>query len=137
MNAVLHFKSSVQYKLFDLQVDKVYYISKGQLKPANKQFSNIPNDYEMTLTNETTIQECTEDLADVPTVKYEFVPIKEIADKPPNAIVGEFKHVIFIQWLLYLAKKKILSSIIYVIAIVNNGIICTELCQSQWLKFIH
>lgn len=97
MNAVLHFKSSVQYKLFDLQVDKVYYISKGQLKPANKQFSNIPNDYEMTLTNETTIQECTEDLADVPTVKYEFVPIKEIADKPPNAIVGEFKHVIFIQ----------------------------------------
>lgn len=43
----------------------------------------------MTLTNETTIQECTEDLQDVPTVKYEFVPINEIADKQPNAIVGK------------------------------------------------
>ena len=73
-------------------MDKVYYISKGQLKPANKQYSNIPNDYEMTLSNDTVIQECVEDLADVPAVKYDFVPIKDIADKPANTIVGEFRH---------------------------------------------
>lgn len=67
----------------------MYYISKGQLKPANKQYSNIPNDYEMTLTNETVIQECTED-SEVPTVKYEFVQISHIADKPSNTIVGKY-----------------------------------------------
>lgn len=44
----------------------------------------------MTLSNDTVIQECTEDLQDVPTVKYEFVPINEIAEKTPNTIVGEF-----------------------------------------------
>lgn len=68
----------------------MYYISKAQLKPANKQYSNIPNDYEMTLNNDSVIQECKEDLEDVPTVKYDFVRISEIADKPPNTIVGEF-----------------------------------------------
>lgn len=67
----------------------MYFISKGQLKPANKQYSNIPNDYEMTLTNETVIQECSED-SEVPVVKYEFVPISQLTEKPSNAIVGTY-----------------------------------------------
>lgn len=70
----------------------MYYISKGQLKPANKQYSNIPNDYEMTLTNETTIQECTED-TEVPTVKYDFIPISDIAEKPKDTIVGKCTQI--------------------------------------------
>lgn len=78
-------------------MDKVYYISKGQLKPANKQYSNIPNDYEMTLSNDSVIQECKEDLEDVPTVKYDFVPINQIADKQANDIVGEFDRNILIM----------------------------------------
>lgn len=78
--------------VFVLQVDKVYYISKGQLKPANKQYSNIPNDYEMTLTNETAIQECTED-TEVPTVKYDFIPISDIAEKPKDTIVGKCTQI--------------------------------------------
>lgn len=78
-------------KFYDMiEVDKVYYISKGQLKPANKQFSNIPNDYEMTLSNETVIQECIDDVGEVPVVKYDFVPISQIAEKAPNTIVGKF-----------------------------------------------
>lgn len=47
----------------------------------------------MTLGNDTVIQECTEDLHDVPTVKYDFVPISQIADKAPTTIVGKFKAV--------------------------------------------
>lgn len=70
-------------------MDKVYYISKGTLKPANKTFSNLPNDYELTLNNDSVIQECVEDLSDIPTVKYDFVPINQIAEKPANTIVGE------------------------------------------------
>lgn len=77
---------------FACQIDKVYYISKGQLKPANKQYSNIPNDYEMTLNNDSVIQECTEDAQDVPTVKYDFIPISQIAEKAPNTIVGMFSN---------------------------------------------
>ncbi|XP_031638224.1 replication protein A 70 kDa DNA-binding subunit-like [Contarinia nasturtii] len=70
-----------------IEVDKVYFFSKGQLKPANKQFSNIPNDYELTLSSDSMIQECKEDLDDVPTVKYDFILIDKISDKQPNTIV--------------------------------------------------
>ncbi|XP_031632411.1 replication protein A 70 kDa DNA-binding subunit, partial [Contarinia nasturtii] len=75
-------------KFYDMiEVDKVYFFSKGQLKPANKQFSNIPNDYELTLSSDSVIQECKEDLDDVPTVKYDFISIDKISDKQPNTIV--------------------------------------------------
>lgn len=68
----------------------MYFFSKGSLKPANKQYSNIPNDYEMTLNNDSVIQECNEDVQDVPKVKYNFIPISQIAETPPNDIVGKF-----------------------------------------------
>lgn len=74
--------------LLHSQVDKVYFISKAQLKPANKQYSNLPNDYEMTLNNDTIIQECTEQ-SGIPAVKYDFLPISQISDKENNAIVGK------------------------------------------------
>jgi ssDNA-binding replication factor A large subunit len=37
-------------KFYDVfQENHVYIISKGQLKPANKKFSRLPNEYELTL----------------------------------------------------------------------------------------
>lgn len=58
------------------------------MKPANKQFSNLPNDYEMSFNNDTVVQECTEQSNDIPAVKYDFVPISQIADLEPNAVIG-------------------------------------------------
>lgn len=74
-------------KFYDLiEVDKVYYISKCQLKAANKQYSKLKNDYEMTLGNDTVIQECT-DTAHVPEIKYNFVPISDIGAMESGAFV--------------------------------------------------
>lgn len=69
-----------------LEVDKVYFISKCQLKAANKQYSKLNNDYEMTLTNDTVIQECT-DVTQIPTIKYSFVPINDIANMEAGNVV--------------------------------------------------
>lgn len=81
--------ADIQKLLF--QVDKIYYISKCQLKPANKQFSTLKNDYEMTMTSETIIQECQENEdVKIPQVKYDFVSIDNIASIEPNALVGKF-----------------------------------------------
>ncbi|KAF5300828.1 hypothetical protein FQA39_LY10950 [Lamprigera yunnana] len=67
-------------KFFDLiEVDKVYYISKCQLKLANKQFSNLKNDYEMTFLNETVVRECQEQSNDIPQTRYDFTSIDKIA----------------------------------------------------------
>lgn len=40
-----------------LEVDKVFFITKCQLKPANKQFCSLKNDYEMCLREDTEVEE--------------------------------------------------------------------------------
>ncbi|XP_031429075.1 replication protein A 70 kDa DNA-binding subunit isoform X2 [Clupea harengus] len=65
---------------------KVYYISKGSLKMANKQYSTLKNDYEMTLNGDSTVIPC-DDSSDVPTLQYSFVPIGDLEAHEKDAIV--------------------------------------------------
>lgn len=69
-------------KFYDLiEVDNVYYFSKCQLKPANKQYSQLKNDYEMTFTGETMVQLCEdEDDGGIPEIKFDLIPISQIAN---------------------------------------------------------
>nr|XP_015223269.1 PREDICTED: replication protein A 70 kDa DNA-binding subunit [Lepisosteus oculatus] len=69
-----------------IEVGKVYYISKGSLKIANKQYTSLKNDYEMTLNNETAIIPC-EDAEDVPLMQFEFIPIAELENKEKDVVV--------------------------------------------------
>lgn len=57
------------------QLGKVYYISKGILKVANKQFKTVQNDYEMTLNENSEVEEVRIEEAFVPETKFNFVPI--------------------------------------------------------------
>ncbi|XP_017485028.1 PREDICTED: replication protein A 70 kDa DNA-binding subunit [Rhagoletis zephyria] len=88
-------------KFYDLiEVDRVYFISKCQLKPANKQFTSLKNDYEMTLTGETMIQACEEDDSDIPEIKYDLVPISQVANLEPRTsidTIGICKEVTELQ----------------------------------------
>lgn len=70
-----------------IEVDKVYFISKGQIKPANKQYSKLKNDYEVTINSDTTIQECTDNVDSIPQMRYNFVPIAELDQQAPNSVV--------------------------------------------------
>lgn len=70
-----------------IEVDKVYYFSKCQLKPANKQYSLLNNNYEMTFTGETLVQPCEEKDSGIPQVQYDFVPISQIINIEPKASV--------------------------------------------------
>lgn len=70
-----------------LEIDKVYYISKCQLKPANKQYSQLKNDYEMTMNSDTQIQPCIEEYSSIPKMKYDLVTITDLADKPADSVV--------------------------------------------------
>ena len=57
------------------QLGKVYYISRGTLKVANKQFKTVQNDYEMTLNENSEVEEASNEAAFVPQTKFNFVPI--------------------------------------------------------------
>lgn len=63
------------YPMFEL--GKVYYISKGSLRVANKQFKTVQNDYEMTL-NENAVVEEAEGESFIPPVQYNFVKIDHL-----------------------------------------------------------
>ncbi|KVH98484.1 Nucleic acid-binding, OB-fold [Cynara cardunculus var. scolymus] len=66
-------------KFFDVfQTGKVYYISKGTLKVANKQFKTVQNDYEMTLNENSQVEEAINEAAFIPETKFNFVPIDEL-----------------------------------------------------------
>lgn len=55
---------------------------------ANKQYSTLKNDYEMTLNGESSVIPC-EDSHDVPTLQCTFVPIGDLEAHDKDAIVGK------------------------------------------------
>ncbi|XP_072248336.1 replication protein A 70 kDa DNA-binding subunit [Leuresthes tenuis] len=69
-----------------IEVGKVYYISRGSLKIANKQYTSVKNDYEMTLNGESSIIPC-EDSCDVPVVQCDFVSIGDLENRDKDAII--------------------------------------------------
>ncbi|XP_046936573.1 replication protein A 70 kDa DNA-binding subunit isoform X1 [Lynx rufus] len=74
-------------KFFPLiDMNKVYYISKGTLKIANKQFTAVKNDYEMTFNNETSVVPC-EDGHHLPTVQFDFTAIGDLENKSKDSLI--------------------------------------------------
>ncbi|XP_046840478.1 replication protein A 70 kDa DNA-binding subunit-like [Xenia sp. Carnegie-2017] len=69
-----------------LEQNKVYYISKGSVKPANKKYSSIKNDYELTFNHDTSIELCTES-KDLPVLQFNFLNIANIEKIEPDQLV--------------------------------------------------
>ncbi|KAK6183944.1 hypothetical protein SNE40_006506 [Patella caerulea] len=74
-------------KFYDmLEVNKVYYVSRATLKTANKQYSSVNNDYEMTFNPDTNIEICEEE-TDLPTMTFDFVQISDLEKHQPNSMI--------------------------------------------------
>ncbi|XP_014241853.1 replication protein A 70 kDa DNA-binding subunit [Cimex lectularius] len=75
-------------KYFDLiEENKIYYISKCILKMANKKFSTLKNDYEMTFTNDTKVIPCVEQDDKIPTLQFNFQSIATIQEAEAGALI--------------------------------------------------
>ncbi|RLN30360.1 replication protein A 70 kDa DNA-binding subunit C-like [Panicum miliaceum] len=73
---------------FDLiEVDKVYLISKGSLKPAQKTFNPLKNDYDIVVDHRTSIEICCGDESSFPMQHYNFRQIREIENMDIVAFV--------------------------------------------------
>ncbi|KAL5183152.1 Replication protein A DNA-binding subunit B [Glycine soja] len=70
---------------------RVYYISKGTLKVANKQFKTVQNDYEMTLNENSEVEEVAGEASFVPETKFNFVQIDQLG---PHVNKSELVDVI-------------------------------------------
>lgn len=70
-----------------LQEGSVYYISTPcRVQLAKKQFSNLPNDYEMTFEHDTVIEKA-EDQSSVPQVRFNFCTLEELQGVEKDATV--------------------------------------------------
>lgn len=81
-------KISPNVRISRIRTLQVYYLSKASLKIANKQYTSVKNDYEMTLNGESTILPC-EESCDVPIMQCDFVSIGDLESRDKDAIVGE------------------------------------------------
>lgn len=66
---------------------KVYLVSRGSIKPAQKNFNHLPNDQEITLDITSIIQPCPEDDTSIPKQTFNFRPISEIESMENNSIL--------------------------------------------------
>lgn len=70
-----------------IEPNQLYYISSASLKTANKQYSNVKNDYEMTFTSSTTVVPCHEESSTIPKISYDFVAINEITNLDKDTLI--------------------------------------------------
>ncbi|EKM79500.1 hypothetical protein AGABI1DRAFT_114047 [Agaricus bisporus var. burnettii JB137-S8] len=88
--------NSVVDELFPrLEDSKVYYISKARVNFAKKKFSNVTNDYELTLERSTQITECHETTG-LPEMRYTFVGLEKLENLNKDAIcdvIGVLKDI--------------------------------------------
>ncbi|AQK79413.1 Replication protein A 70 kDa DNA-binding subunit C [Zea mays] len=70
-----------------IEVDKVYLISKGSLKPAQKKFNSLNHEYEISLDSRTSIEVCADDDSNIPRQQYNFRKISEIENIEKDAIL--------------------------------------------------
>ncbi|XP_051224702.1 replication protein A 70 kDa DNA-binding subunit C [Lolium perenne] len=70
-----------------IEVDKVYLLSRGGLKPAQKQYNHLNNDYEISLDATTSIEVCSSDDSSIPRQQFNFQQISEIANMDKGATV--------------------------------------------------
>ncbi|KAL6619666.1 hypothetical protein ACP70R_034805 [Stipagrostis hirtigluma subsp. patula] len=81
------FNAQVDLYYDKIEVDKVYLISKGTVRPAQKKFNNLNNEYEITLDHSTSIEACSGDDTSIPRQQYNFRQISELENIEIGALV--------------------------------------------------
>ncbi|KAH7107596.1 replication factor-a protein [Auriculariales sp. MPI-PUGE-AT-0066] len=70
-----------------LKENHVYYITKARIQVAKKKFSNLPNEYEMTIDKGTIIEEAVDDDDSVPMQTFQFKALSELNAINNDAII--------------------------------------------------
>lgn len=80
-----------------IEVGKVYLISKGSLKPAQKNFNHLKNEWEIFLEATSTVELCPNEDGSIPRQQFSFRPINEIETADNNSILDVIGIVISVN----------------------------------------
>lgn len=70
-----------------IEVGKVYMVSKGSLKPAQRAYNHLQNDHEITLDTTSIVQPCFDDDKSIPQQQFHFRSISDIEGMENNHVV--------------------------------------------------
>ncbi|KAK7363285.1 hypothetical protein VNO77_05421 [Canavalia gladiata] len=70
-----------------IEVGRVYLISKGSLKPAQKNFNHLKNEWEILLDLTSTVELCPDEDGSIPRQQFSFRPISDIENADNNSIL--------------------------------------------------
>lgn len=122
--------NNVVDKFYDKFVcDCVYYIANGDIKPANKNFSTIKNNFEIILTNDTITDICTDNNFETKEINVEFTKFSEIKHLQPNSIFNTIGVIYELRGLQEIQSKN--SSKIYL----KRDIIIIDTMKQYQLHF--
>ncbi|KAD3641848.1 hypothetical protein E3N88_31072 [Mikania micrantha] len=98
--------NAVADQFFDqIEAGKVYFISKGNVKPAQKAFNHLKNDHEITLDYTSTISPCLDDDCSIPQQQFHFRTIAEIENLDNNTILDIIGVVYSIRPSMSITRK--------------------------------
>ncbi|XP_057967095.1 replication protein A 70 kDa DNA-binding subunit A [Malania oleifera] len=80
-----------------IEVGKVYMISKGNLKPAQKNFNHLKNEWEIFLEATSNVELCQDEDGSIPKQLFSFRPISEIENADNNSIIDIIAIVISVN----------------------------------------
>ncbi|KAK9274578.1 hypothetical protein L1049_021827 [Liquidambar formosana] len=90
--------NAVVDRFYDIiEVGKVYLISKGSLKPAQKNFNHLKNEWEIFLEATSTVELCPDEDGSIPKQQFSFRPISEIETAENNSILDIIGIVISVN----------------------------------------
>lgn len=74
-------------KFYDqIEVSKNYFFANATVKNANKNYSNVKNNFELILTKDSLIQKCTYTNVDFPKIETVFETISKLKTLPVNTL---------------------------------------------------
>lgn len=98
------FNSAAEQYYPIIEFGKVYLISKGSIKPANKKYNVLNHEYEMTLDSGSMVEPC-EDDSKIPGVAFNFRQISDIELLPSETILDVIGVIISISPASIVMKK--------------------------------
>lgn len=90
--------NAVVDRFYDIvEVGKVYMISRGSLKPAQKNFNHLKNEWEIFLEATSTVELCEEEDGSIPKQQFSFRSISEIETADSNSILDVIGIVVSVN----------------------------------------
>jgi len=122
----IFFNDLVDQYADQLQEDHIYYIARGHLKFANKQFSNIPNDFEISADQNTQIVPAQDD-GSIQRGSYEYIRLSDVKTAPETcSVVGIIDKISAVAPIKTKAGKTIVKRAITLLDNVNDNVFSVE-----------